>query len=121
VLELLGGEVGDRLAGHVGDAHAERERVDERPDDDVAALLRLRRVDVVDVQRVVVHGEQAEQVVVRLGDGLGRPVLVDRADLELLEVAAVGMRAARLAGGLVGLDARWFRAHRDLPLAHRRR
>ena len=105
VLELLGSEVGDRLARHVGDAHAERERVDERADDDVAALLRLRRVDVVDVQRVVVHRDQAEQVVVRLGDGLGRPVLVDGADLELLEVAAVRVGAARLAGGLVGLDA----------------
>ena len=74
-------------------AHAEGERVDQRPDDHVAALLGLRGVDVVDVQRVVVHGEQAEQVVVGLRHRLGRPVLVDRADLELLEIAAVGMGA----------------------------
>ena len=85
--------------------HAERERVDERPDDDVAALLGLRRVDVVDVQRVVVHRDQAEEVVVGLGHRLGGPVLVDGADLELLEVAAVGVGAGGLAGGLVGLDA----------------
>ena len=111
VLELLGGEVGDRLAGDVGDAHAERERVDQRPDDDVAALLALARVDVVDVQRVVVHGDEAEQVVVGLGHGLGRPVLVDGADLELLEVAAVGMGSGRLAGGLVGFDGMGFGAH----------
>ena len=45
-------------------------------------------------------------MVVGLGDGLGRPVLVDRADLELLEVAAVGMAAGGLAGRLVGLDRR---------------
>ena len=108
VAQLLRGEVGDRLAGDVGDAHAERERVDERADHDVAPLLGARGVHVVDVQRVVVHRDQAEQVVVGLGDGLGRPVPVDRADLELLEVAAVGVGAARLAGGLVGLDgARW--------------
>ena len=83
----------------------ERERVDQRPDDDVAPLLGGLGVDVVDVQRVVVHGDQAEQVVVRLGHRLGGPVLVDGADLELLEVAAVGVRAGGLAGGLVGLDA----------------
>ena len=46
-------------------------------------------------------------MVVGLGDRLGRPVLVDGADLELLEVAAVGMGAGRLAGGLVGFDAAW--------------
>ena len=52
----------------------------------------------------MVHRDQAEQVVVGLGDGLGRPVLVDRPDLELLEVAAVRMGAAGLAGPLVGVD-----------------
>src|SRR3954453_14317180 len=105
VLELLRGEVRDRLAADVGDAHPERQRVDERADDDVAPLLGLRGVHVVDVQRVVVHRQQAEEVVVALGDGLRRPVLVDGADLELLEVAPVGMRAARLAGGLIGVDS----------------
>ncbi len=90
VAEFFGRQVGDRLAGDVGDRHAQRQRVDERPDDDVAALLGARRVDVVEVQRVVVHRDQAEEVVVGLGHGLRRPVLVDGADLELLEVAAVG-------------------------------
>src|SRR4051794_25306144 len=42
----------------------------------------------VQVQRVVVHGEQAEQVVVVLGDRLAGPVLVRRADLELLVAAS---------------------------------
>ena len=42
----------------------------------------------VEVERVVVHGEQAEQVVVVLGDRLARPVLVRRPDLELLVAAA---------------------------------
>src|SRR5205085_461655 len=42
---------------------------------------------LVGVQRVVVHRDHAEQVVVVLGDGLARPVLVDVADLEVLEVA----------------------------------
>src|SRR4051812_2697276 len=105
VAELLGRQVRDGLAGDVRDAHAERQRVDVGPHHDVAALLGLRRVDVVDVQRVVVHRQQAEEVVVALGDGLGRPVLVDRALLELLEVAAVGGPAAGLAGPLVGVDA----------------
>jgi hypothetical protein len=38
----------------------------------------------------VVHGDHAEEVVVRLGDGLARPVPVDVADLEILEVATEG-------------------------------
>jgi len=36
----------------------------------------------------MVHGDQAKEVVVRLGDGLPRPVPVDRADLKLLVVPA---------------------------------
>ena len=53
---------------------------------------------------MVVHRDQAEQVVVGLGHGLRRPVLVDGADLELLQVAAVRMGAAGLARGLIGLE-----------------
>src|SRR3954454_2808295 len=45
VAEVLGREVGDRLARHVGDGHADRQGVDERPDDDVLALLGLTCVD----------------------------------------------------------------------------
>ena len=45
---------------------------------------------VVGVQRVVVHGDHAEQVVVVLGDRLAGPVPVDVADVEVLEVAAEG-------------------------------
>jgi hypothetical protein len=39
------------------------------------------------MQRMVVHRDEAEQVVVGLGDGLARPVPVDRTDLELLVCA----------------------------------
>jgi hypothetical protein len=67
---------------------------------------------------MVVHREQAEEVVVALGDGLRRPVLVDGADLELLEVAAVRMGAARLARGLVGLDGDRMLGHGVGSLPH---
>jgi hypothetical protein len=40
------------------------------------------------VQRVVVHRDHAEEVVVGLGDRLARPVPVDVTDLEVLEVPA---------------------------------
>ena len=43
-------------------------------DDHVASLHRLGREPVVGVQRVVVHRDHAEQVVVVLGDRLARPV-----------------------------------------------
>src|SRR3712207_6098159 len=117
--ELLGGEVGDRLARDVRDAHPERQAVDERAHDDVAALLGLARVHIVDVQRVVVHGDQAEEVVVVLGDRLGRPVLVDGADLELLEVPPVAVRAAGLALGLIRGEGAGFGAHEGRESAAR--
>jgi hypothetical protein len=40
------------------------------------------------VERVVVHGDHAEEMVVGLGDRLARPVAVDVAHLEVLEVPA---------------------------------
>src|SRR4051794_27606314 len=54
------------------------------------------------MQRVVVHGQEAEQMIVCLGDRLRRPVLVRGAHLELLEVAPVAVRPGGLAAGLVG-------------------
>src|SRR5262249_13245273 len=88
-------------------------RVDERPDDHISALLGLARVDVVDVERVVIHGQQAEEVVVGLGHRLRRPVLVNGPDLELLEVATVRMGARCLALGLVGGQLVLLPAHRS--------
>jgi len=95
--QLLRGEVRDRLARDVRDGHPEGQGVDERSGHHVAPLLGAGGVDVVDVQRVVVHGQEAEEVVVGLRRGLGRPVAVDVADLELLEVAPVGAGAGGLA------------------------
>src|SRR5579863_4808431 len=89
VLERLHLEVGDRLAADVCNAHPDREAVHEISDHDVAPELGLRlRVVRVGVERVMVHREQAEEMVVRLGDRLAGPVPVRRADVELLEVAA---------------------------------
>ena len=82
-------EIGDRAPADVGDAHPKRQRVNEVPDDDVLLEMGLRlRVVLVRVQRMVVHRDHAEEVVVVLGDRLARPVLVDVADLEVLEVPA---------------------------------
>ena len=105
VLEALDLEVGDGRPAHVGHAHPEHQGVHEVADDEGLAHGRLvLRVPVVGVRRVVVHGDHAEEVVVGLGDGLARPVAVDVADLEVLEVAAEGAvdhghGALLLAGG----------------------
>jgi hypothetical protein len=81
-------QVGDGLAGDVRHGHAEQERVDVVARHHVAAEVGgLPGVVRVQVERMVVHRQQAEQVVVVLGDRLARPVLVDRADLELLVAA----------------------------------
>jgi hypothetical protein len=76
------------LPTDVGDRHAEQDRIHIVADDDVLAELRgLLGVVRVEVQRVVVHRQQAEEVVVILGDGLAGPVLVGGPDLELLVAA----------------------------------
>ena len=89
-------------AADVGHAHAEHERVHEVADDEVLAVRRLVLGEPrVRVRRVVVHRDHAEEVVVVLGDRLARPVLVDVADLEVLEVPAEGPVVCRH-----GADAR---------------
>ena len=81
-----------------GHRHAQQQGVDVVAHDDVLAEVgRLLGVVDVHVQRVMVHREQAEQVVVVLGDRLAGPVLVHGADLELLVVPA------ELHGGLLDL------------------
>ena len=64
MLQFFGRQIRDHLAADVTHRHAERQRVDERADDDVPSLLGLLCVDVVEVQRMVVHGDQTEQVVI---------------------------------------------------------
>ena len=91
MLQRLDLEVGDRQAAHVGHRHTEHEAVHEVAHHDVLAELRLRlAVPRVGVQRMVVHRDHAEEMVVGLGDGLAGPVLVDVADLEVLEVTTEG-------------------------------
>lgn len=48
----------------------------------------ILRKPLVGVERVVVHGDHAEQMVVSFGDCLSRPVSVDVADFEVFEMAA---------------------------------
>src|SRR5436190_2741177 len=75
VLELLDLEVRDARAAHVGDAHPEHHRVHEVAHHHVLLELRLGvGVPLVKVERMVVHGDETEEVVVVLGDGLARPV-----------------------------------------------
>src|SRR5580704_9819203 len=85
VLERLHFQVRDGLARDVRYRHAEQQRIDvvayHHVPPEVGGLPGVVRVEV---ERVVVHGEEAEQVVVVLGDRLAGPVLVDRPGLELL-------------------------------------
>ena len=125
VLQRLDLEVGDRRPADVGHAHAEHERVHEVADDDVAPLhRRLAGEPGVGVQRVVVHRDHAEQVVVVLGDRLARPVPVHVADDEVLEVPAEGAfvrghRRRRYRSdrppGSSSCDASWVSRRRRRP------
>ena len=56
---------------------------------------------------MVVHRDQAEEVIVGLGHGLGRPVLVDVTYFKLFEVASVRVGAGALALALVCCETRF--------------
>ena len=83
-------EVGDGPAADVGHAHPHRQRQHQGAHHQDAAVLLPGGVLGVGVHRVRVAGEQAEEVVVALGDGLGRPVAEGVAHPEVLQAAAEG-------------------------------
>ena len=82
-------KVRDGLARCIWYAHANNKAYDQRPDDKYLAVLVLAHVLLVDVQRVCIHREEREDVVIGFGNSLTRPVFVYVAGREFLKVAAV--------------------------------
>ncbi len=105
-LDLAPAEVGDGLLAHVGDAHAGDDREREAAVDQRLLELGLRGIGGIEMQRVLVHGQQREPDVVGLRDGAAGPVLVDVAHDEVIVGAAdIGAKAAGgdfLGGAHVG-------------------
>src|SRR2546421_2797636 len=96
-LDVGPAEIGNRFLAHVADAHARQQCHRERRGDDAAAELGVARILLVEVERVLVHGEQREPGVVGLRDGASRPMLVDVADREVLIIAPEALAVASLA------------------------
>src|SRR5262245_34456367 len=81
-------EVSDALAADVGNAHPDCSGENQKPDDQPLAMLSALGVMRIDVKRIVVHGQHAEEGVVHLGNVSSGPVPVDVADGEFLVVPA---------------------------------
>src|SRR5690242_13312054 len=81
-------EIRDGLAAGIGDAHADSQAEDQRIGDGTAPEWLLLGEMLVDVEGMLIHGEQREPRIIVLRDGAAGPVLVDRADCELFIVAA---------------------------------
>ena len=80
-------QVGDRCTADVRHTHADDDRVDEIAHHQVLAELGVvLGVPEIHVHWVVVHGEQTEEVVVALGDGLAGPMAIDVPHLEVFEI-----------------------------------
>jgi hypothetical protein len=89
VPQRFGSERGDRLTRGVGHRDPEKKRVDECPDNQISPKVHLRaRVVSVGVHRTDGAREQAEEVILGLGNRVAGPMAIDIADLEIIEVAA---------------------------------
>src|ERR1700730_10367645 len=121
VLERLDFQVGDGLAGDVRYRHAEQQRVDVVAHHHVLAEIGgTGGVVRVQVERVVVDGEETEQVIVVLGDRLLGTVLVDLSDLELF-IRPSELHSAHSPAGCGGsnLEVRCMPAARPLAATTR--
>lgn len=85
MLDPLIFEIGDGLTADIPHGHANDEAEDEGADDEHLAVLGLTRVFPVEMDWMMVHGEQAEQIVIRLGDRLPGLVVVNIAKGEVIE------------------------------------
>lgn len=89
VLDFAVVQVGDRPAAHVRDAHADHDAEYQRPDDQALTVLRASGVVGIDMDGVLVHGQQREPSVIGFTDRPPRPVLEDLPDFELVKVPSV--------------------------------
>ena len=71
-------QIGDGLSGRVSHAHPDHEADHQGAHDQYPAMLMLLHIVLVDVQRIRVHREEGELMIVRLGDRLAWPVLETR-------------------------------------------
>ena len=88
VLKCFDFEIRNGGTAHIGDTHPQHQAVDEVADDNIASLHRLGCKPIVGVQRVVVHCDHAEEVVVVFSDGLTRPVAEDVTRGEIFQASA---------------------------------
>ena len=105
-------KVGDRCTANVGDTHPECQRVDEISNYDILAMDSfVLGKPFVRMKWVMIHGDHAEEMVVRFRNGLAWPVPVDITDLEFLEVAAE-WAVVDAHGSSVEDRDHWERCHR---------
>ena len=90
-LDVLEAQVGDSFAGDVGHALSQRDVHHQVAHHHVLPELGALPKVLVDVERVVVHGQHAEENVIGLGDGAAGPVLVDITHFELFQITAKTM------------------------------
>jgi len=82
-------ERGRRAAAHIALAQPNDETDDDGPFHQPLAVLRSGREMLIDMYRMLVHTQQAEQRIVKLGDGAARPMAKRLARFQVFEIAPV--------------------------------
>lgn len=88
MLDLAVFEVGDSATTYVTNGLTHNKTKNKRADDQDLSVLRLRCIFLVNVQRMMIHRKQRKQVALCLGDCLGREVLINITDSEVLQKSA---------------------------------
>ncbi len=121
--DLLVLQVGNRLTTDLGHRHTDHQTHDQRPDHEYLAVGVLDAELTVQMHRVVVHGEEAKEVVVRLGNGLARPVSVDVPRVKRFQGAAeclahlVDHIVSRSSRAITALQWRQVKQPQSAPVA----
>lgn len=109
VAYLIISKIGVRLTTDIRDRHPRHETENVSTNHEDLAVLVAFAEFLVEMNRMMIHGEQAKQIVVTLGDRLSGVMLENIARLEILEVMSEGFFPIVKHIGFPFPDARVYR------------
>ena len=89
VLNILVHQCRDRSQAHIRNAHADGQAEHKRSVHQALSVLELGTIVLVDMQRVLVHGHEAEHRVVEFGNRPAGPMAINFTHFKIFVVSAL--------------------------------